>query len=293
MATMPDTQVDREYLSQYSQPTFGIYIHVEGVLGDPDFNDVTVTMAHEASGDVVFTRAATRMGTGDFRVTLSSMETMEPDNYILTWEYEVDTVPQIFGSYLEVGPAHPQYDSLGADFKLIIEQSWSRFADLYDSPNGGPNLQTYFQTRFNRNRLGQLMRIAVGRLNTLSQPHQSYTVEGDSGLFPVASWGPLLEQMLYIEVIKHLRRSYVEQPAVDGSGGLTYLDRRDYLQRWGEILQDEEKSMKSMLDTFKIANMGLGQPAVLVAGGVYGDYGPTRLPGSAAARPRYYYSFYV
>jgi hypothetical protein len=64
------------------------------------------------------------------------------------------------------------------------------------------------------------------------------------------------------------------------------------MQRWRDVLQMEQEDATSMLEVFKIANMGLGRPKVLVSGGVYGDYGPTRLPNSAAARPRYYYRFH-
>jgi hypothetical protein len=286
----PDVVIDREYLSQFSRPTFGLIIHKDGVPDDPDANTVSVIM--EASdGTVIFERDATREDLGDFKVTLSSMETKAPDNYNLTWTYSLDTVPQMYQSYLQVGPAAPMYDDLDSDFKLVIEQVWFRFADCFDSPYGGPFLTTLFQTAMNRQRMAQLLRASVQYLNTISQPHFVYTIDGPGNLFPVSAWGGLLEAGLYIEIIKHLRRSYVEQPVVAGAGSITILDRRDYLQRWGEILADETDSYKRMLDNFKIANMGLGRPAVLLSGGVYGSYGPSRLPGSAAARPRYYYSF--
>ena len=56
----------------------------------------------------------------------------------------------------------------------------------------------------------------------------------------------------------------------------------------------EEDDLKKMLDVFKIAHMGLGRPHVLVSGGVYGNYGPTRIAsGSWASRPRYWARFQV
>lgn len=284
-----DTTLDREYVSRYAQPTFGIVVHKAGVVADADGDNVEVVMTDE-NANVIFTRPATRTALGTYTITLTSVDTQTPGVYNLAWSYALDTVAQVFGSDIEVGPTQPAYDALPSDLKLVVEQSWIRFADLWDSPDGGPHLQVYFQTHFGRNRLAQLLAVAVGRLNTVAQPHQTYGID-ESNPFPVASWGALLEQALYVEVIKHLRRSYVEQPVLQGIGGIATLDRRDYLQRWGEILRDEQGDLDSMLNNFKIANMGLGQARVLVGGGVYGNYGPTRLPGSAAARPRYYYSF--
>jgi hypothetical protein len=177
--------------------------------------------------------------------------------------------------------------------KSVIDLTWSRFADLFDSPQGGPNLQTYFQTHYTRGRMADLLRIAVGTLNTVAQPFQTYTVDGvGAALFPIARWGPLLEKSLYIEALKHLIRSYVEQPNFVGSGNVSRLDRRDYMDRWRSVLDMESATFQSQLEHFKIANMGLGRPAVLVAGGVYGKYGPTRLAGSVAARPRMWTRWY-
>jgi hypothetical protein len=149
------------------------------------------------------------------------------------------------------------------------------------------------QSNFGRNRLAQLLRIAVGRLNTAAQPYQTYTIDGDGGAsFPVQQWGSLLESALYVECLRHLMRSYVEQPEVQSGSGVSRLDRRDYMDRWGTVLQDEQQMLKSQLDTFKIAHMGLGTARVLVSGGAYGRWGPTRLPLSEAARPRWLTRFY-
>lgn len=287
---MPIDLAEREYASRYSIPTFVLLVHKLGVLADADAA-VTVTMVNEEDDSVIFTaRAATKTATGTYEVALTSAETGAVGFFKLTWSFVLDSVAQTFVSYIEVGFTTQDYDALSTGFKGIVESVWIRFADLFDSPEGGPHLQVYYQTHFGRGRLAQLLRIAVGKLNTVAQPHMTYTVDENAKPFPYDQWGSLLEQSLYIETIKHLMRSYVEIPA-DSGIPVALLDRRDYLDRWGRILDIEQQEYKDAFGNFKIAHMGLGRPRVLVSGGVYGNWGPTRLP-NAAAQPRFSYRFY-
>jgi hypothetical protein len=283
---------DAQYVSQYATDVLGLTIIVAGVATDPDGQSVAATFINEDTHSTVFTRAATRATTGEYRVQLTSAESGLPGNHRVRWEYALDGLAQVYDTYVTIGRASQAYDTLAPGMKEVVDQVMVRFADLFDAPQGGPHLATYFENNFGRGRVAQLLRVAVGRLNTIAQPYQTYTIDGDGGAtFPTLSWGPLLEQALYVEVIKHLRRSYVEQPLLTG-GDAARLDRRDYLDRWGMILEEEEGDLKSRLGVFKIANMGLGRPSVMVSGGVYGRFAPTRYAGSAAARGRFWSRMY-
>ena len=286
---------DRQYISQNATDTVGLAISIAGVPGDADGNYVTITMVNENTNTQVFQRGADHPGTGLYETQLLPAESAQVGPVTFIWTYDLDTVAQEYRTYAYVGESAPAYDALNPLMKDIVDAVWMRFADLFDSPDGGPNLQTYFQSNYSRGRVAQLLRVAVGLLNTTAQPHQTYTIEDGTGggLFPVAQWGPLLESALYVECIKHLRRSYVEQPAVIGAAGITRLDRRDYMDRWGEVLRDEQVTLRQQLEVFKVANMNLGRPKVLVSGGVFGRFGPTRVAGSIAARPRYWTRFYA
>lgn len=281
---------DRLWVSQYSIEPVGLVVHKAGEVADADANEVTLSMRSLDDSVVKFTRPLERLEEGTYETMLSSVETSEVGIWKLVFSYDLDGVEQTFVGLLEVGEASPAYDKLDVGFKAVIESAWVRFADLFDSPHGGPHLQVYFQTRFGRGRMAQLLQIAVNRLNTVAQPHTTYSLDMESNPFPFAKWGGLLEQLLYIEAIKHLIRSYTEQPDAQFIN-VSRLDRRDYFNRWQEVLRMETEDATAMLDVFKIQHMGLGRPRVLVSGGVYGNYGPERLPMSAAARPRYYYRF--
>lgn len=239
----------------------------------------------------LFQRTATHAGLGLYELTLDAEDTGVLGNYHGVWTYSVEGFSEEYTVYSVVGESNPDYDRLPVPFKDIVDDVWIRFADLFDSPAGGPHLQTYYQAHWSRGRMAQLMGMGLRRLNVVSQPYMTYTLDGVGGaVFPVAQWAGLLEIATYVEALRHLRRSYLEQPTFSG-GNVTRLDRTDYWQRWGTLLDDAEADLKGAQDTYKISNMFLGTPQVLVSGGVYGRYGPTRIAGSVAARPRYWSRF--
>jgi hypothetical protein len=291
---------ERQYVSQYSMPPLQLQIYVGGSPGDPDGQTAAAQLLlQNGDGTVapVNSYTADRIGAGLYQVTPSSADTSRPSEAELIWSYSISSNPQQYAAFLTIGPANPAYDNLPPQMQDLVEQVWIRFSDLIDSPAGGPNISStpYFQAHWSRGRIAQLMGIALSKINGLSQPWSNYSTgaPGSAGpIFPVQLWGGLLGQYTYIEAIRHLIRSYTEQPAIQGPGSITRLDRRDYAQRWQVILDSETAELKSLIDMFKIRHMGLGNPRVLVSGGTYGRYAPTRIAGSVAARPRMWARWY-
>lgn len=287
---------ERTYLSQFSRPPLTFTIYVGGVPADPDSGSVTgrlLMQNPDGSEALVSTYSAEREDTGVYVITPSSADTRVPGYAELDWAYAVSGTGQQYASYLEIGPANPSYDALPPEMQDFLEQQvWVRFADLFDSPGGGPNLQTYFQAHWSRGRAAQMMGIALGKINAVGQPWSNYTLNGQMGpLYPVHFWGGLLASYTYIECVKQLIRAYTEQQMFSGPP-VARLDRRDYTDRWRAALGDEMAELKGLLDVFKIRHIMNGSPKVLVSGGAYGRYAPTRIAGSVAARPRAWARWY-
>jgi hypothetical protein len=276
--------VDRRYVSRFSQPGFGLKVYVTDTLTDAD-DPPTVSLIREGETVADWTRTSEKTETGSYSVVLSSVETSAQMLGTLMWNYEISAVPQVYGLDIEVGPSAPAYDALPPAWQEVVEGVYVKFADLFDSPHGGPNLQVYRQTHFGRNRMAQLMGDAIQSLNSASSPHAHHVLGGDT--FPFDEWGGLLGDSLYIEAVKHLIRSYVEQPEAVLGVTVSRLDRRDYMDRWGTVLATEQEEFERNLKRYRGANLGLGHVRVLVAGGAYGNWGPEVNPGGmglAAAR---------
>jgi len=280
---------DRKYISRYGTATFAILVRKDGVPAAAD-GQVAVSFIDQDLDPTttLWTRNAVAAEVGQYEIVLGSADTEDPGWRSLRFSYQVDSIPQVFGYDIEVGESAPEYDSLPSDWQGAIETVWGRFADLFDSPFGGPNLQVYAQVNFGRNRLAQLMRPALQRLNSATGAHASY---GYGSSFPFDEWGGLLQQSLYIEVLKHLVRSYVEQPEVILGTAVSRVDRRDYMNRWQDVLQMEQAEFERDLSRYKMAHLGLGNAHVLVAGGAYGNWGPqVNAGGSGSAASRGYFS---
>ncbi len=281
--------VDRQYVSRYSQATFALQVYVSGAPGAAD-GPVEASLYREGSDVPEWTRETVAgSGVGVYEATLSSVDTSVVSHALINFNYQVDGVDQVYGYDIEIGPHAPAYDALGPEWRDIVEGVWMNFADLFDSPYGGPNLQVYAQTHFGRNRLAQLLSGALDTLNVASSPHKTYAFNQQG--FPFSSWGGLLGDALYIEVLKHLVRSYVEQPEAVLGTAVSRVDRRDYMNRWQTILDGEQREFASDLSRYKMDHMGLGNVHVLVSGGAFGNHGPTANPGGAGiAAARGYYT---
>lgn len=285
----PLNQYDMLWVSRYSRPAFTLDINTGA--GPTDVDDVVTAHLYTLDGEgqivtpAVWTRMVPRISVGHYVTTLASTDTQVLGNYELQMTYEVGGSSEVDVWDFQIGPQSRTYDGLTPDWRTVVDGVWWKFQDLYDSPYGGPNLQVYVQTHFGRERLAMMLADAIQSMNTATQGNTNYQVNGTD--FPFGAWLGVLQDSLYVEVLKHLVRSYVEQPEVILGTAVSRVDRRDYMQRWQEVLQGAQDDLKSELSSWKLANLGLGNVHVLVSGGAYGRWGPTAPMGSqgdAAAR---------
>lgn len=184
------------------------------------------------------------------------------------WTYQVGGTEFTFTDDMQILQQMPNYDLLGDDTKLMVEQATWFFADLFDSTTGGPWLNENFQTHFDYDRIAFLLRQAVMKFNVMGWPITQYGVAQGEQAIPdnfteLMLWGTKLE------AIKHLILSYTEQPDFRNMA-TTYTDRRDYADRWRAVLADEKQDYQQAVKMAKRKLLSLGRGSILVAGGLYG-----------------------
>ncbi len=207
-------------------------------------------------------------------------------NLTAIWVYEVDGKTYSYTDHLTVQEYMPTYEALRPFEKAIVQQVSWMFGDLFDSTEGGPNLIENFQTHYSNERMAQLMGPAFNWLNFTGQPILNWGpgyVEGS--VVTGQGYEAFLQMGLYLEVLKHFMRSYVEQPDFKNMA-VTYTDRRDYLQRWKTIYDTEKPEYDKMLKLAKRKLMNLTGGALLVAGGMYGSANGLFMYGMYAAQVR-------
>jgi hypothetical protein len=155
----------------------------------------------------------------------------------------------------------------------IGQEVWMRLEDCFDSQEGGPWLRDMSLAYFEPSKVERF--IAEGLL-LINQYPPATNLDLSMFTTPVIDPDPTLDPGTYqadpdrhiivqatlIAVIKHLMRSYVEQPNLV-SGNAVWQDRRDYLQRWQTILTQEQADFKFIVTLWKRQFLNLGKGALL------------------------------
>jgi hypothetical protein len=154
--------------------------------------------------------------------------------------------------------------------------AWEKFEDCFDSEEGGPWLTDMTKNVFNKQKMERFIDDALLSIN-VQNPTTSATLDefiqpphtesgGEEKHFPAQATSslPVLTQALVLQLIRHLMRSYVEQPTVAGSP-ISWQERRDYLQRWKEVYAIELEEYKRILALWKRQFLELGATRSLVS----------------------------
>lgn len=287
-----DQSLVRRFLAQHGRGYIALSI-IDGVPGtivsdqskpvDPDpgsltlqvwFDDVTNQFPPAVPGVSLFTVTQdqiTRTGPGAFYYEIGPPNTSYRGTLTAQWGYTINGVAFTFMDFLQIQGQMPFYDSLNQQEQSIVEQVTFMLGDAFDSTEGGPQLIEPFQTHYDYERIAQMERIAVTRFNlmsTFSNPPSTYGVGPGTQTVP-AQFAGLMVLGTYLETVRHLIRSYVEMPAFQGAN-VTYVDRRDYFDRWNQVLQSEWPEYQLMVRNAKIGMLDLARGPMLVGGGIYG-----------------------
>lgn len=153
--------------------------------------------------------------------------------------------------------------------------AWEKLEDCFDGEDEGPWLREMTLNYFNKDKMERFLSEALFDINVQNPPtnldlstfvrtpnEAEAETEEDLIPFPTAE-SPLLTQGMLLAIIRHLMRSYTEQPNPVGAQ-IAWHDRRDYLQRWQQVYQIEQEQYRRMLALFKRKFLNLGDSKVLI-----------------------------
>jgi hypothetical protein len=149
--------------------------------------------------------------------------------------------------------------------ELITAAVWLRLEDCFDSIEGGPWLRDKTLLNFDEAKIAAFIPEALMEINNQMPPTalqiSNFTAwsvtPGDNPNMP------LLVQGTLVKTIKHLMRSYTEQPQPQGAQ-VVWHDRTRYTQMWQAVYQVEYKDYMDNVRLWKRTGLNLGHSALSV-----------------------------
>lgn len=199
-------------------------------------------------------------GSGFYRWT----DTTELGEYIAQAQFILGT-GEIRSTMLIFSVIDPFNPPMPTQTDLIVDAVQIRLEDCFDSLEGGPWLKDKSLAHFDYTKIADFIPEALLDIN-VQMPPTNY----DLGTF--ATWSvtpgdnpnmPLLIKGVLILTVRHLMRSYTEQP-VPANTQAAWHDRTRYQQMWSQIYQVEYADWLEKVRLFKRTELNLGHAASLV-----------------------------
>ena len=275
-----DQALVRRFIAQNGTGYTAISITTGDSYVDPDpgtlalavyFDDVTEEFPPAVPGTQVVSATSsqiTKASQGQYYYNLGPALTAYRGVLTIVWTYQVGGASFTYRDHAQILGQMPLYDRLRDQERCVVEQVSWMLGDLFDSTEGGPNLIEPFQTHFDYERVAQMQKIAVSRMNLIGFPILNCGVGPDTEQVHPHLQGVMVIGT-YLECVRHLVRSYTEIPVFQGAN-VTFADRRDYQQRWNEIFVQDWPEYVTMVKMGKRKLLNLGRGALLVGGGIYG-----------------------
>lgn len=178
---------------------------------------------------------------------------------------------EIRSNYFNFTVIDPFNDEPPSPIDFIVYQVQLRLEDLFDSVEGGPWLRDMTQAHFDYTKIAQFIPEAIFDIN-VQMPPTNYTLdyftmsnvpfnpEDPTTINPNM---PLLIKGVLVLTIKHLIRSYVEQPIPQG-GQIIWHDRTRYSNAWQAVYQIEYQEYINNVRLAKRTEYNFGNAASLI-----------------------------
>lgn len=155
--------------------------------------------------------------------------------------------------------------------RIVADGVWTKLEDCFDAEDEGPWLQDMTLNYFREEKMEKFINDALFDINYQNPPtglkvdsFVTSVASSNPSAYTVTDNYPLLVQGVFIQVLRHLMRSYVEQPAPTGAQ-IAWQDRRDYLQRWREVYDLEKELYDRWVTLYKRGFLQLGHSKLLVS----------------------------